>query len=66
MIQEFGRDILNGVELRYNRAGGVEVLGTHLVSTLGNNTIGLVVKVARDKKKKRPCHKTREITAHKT
>ncbi len=52
MIQEFGRDKLNGVELRYNRAGGVEVLGTHLVSTPGNDTIGLVVRVARDKKKK--------------
>jgi hypothetical protein len=52
MIQEFGRDKLNGVELRYNRAGGVEVLGMHLVLTPGNNTIGLVVRVARDKKKK--------------
>jgi len=52
MIQEFGRNRLNGVELRYNRAGGVEVLGTHLVSTPGNNTIALVVRVARDKKKK--------------
>jgi hypothetical protein len=52
MIQEFGRDKLNGVELRYNRAGGVELLGTHLVSTLGNDTIGLVVRVGRDKKKK--------------
>jgi len=52
MIQEFGRDRLNGVEFKYNRAGGVEVLGTHLVSTPGNNTIGLVVRVARDKKKK--------------
>jgi hypothetical protein len=52
MIQQFGRDRLNGVELRYNRSGGVEVLGTHLVSTLGNDTIGLVVRVARDKKKK--------------
>ncbi len=52
MIQEFGRDRLNGVELRYNRVRGVEVLGMHLVSTLGNDTIGLVVRVARDKKKK--------------
>jgi len=52
MIQEFGRDRLNGVELRYNLAGGVEVLGTHLVSTPGNNMIGLVVRVAKDKKKK--------------
>jgi hypothetical protein len=52
MIQEFGRHRLNGIELRYNRAGGVEVLGTHLVSTLGNDTIGLVVRVAKDKKKK--------------
>jgi hypothetical protein len=52
MIQEFGRVRLYGVELTYNHAGGVEVLGTHLVSTLGNDTIGLVVRVARDKKKK--------------
>jgi hypothetical protein len=52
MIQEFGRDRLNGVELRYNHAGGVEVLGMHLVLTPGNDTIGLVVRVARDKKKK--------------
>jgi hypothetical protein len=52
MIQEFGIDRLNGVELRYNWAAGVEVLGTHPVSTLGNDTIGLVVRVARDKKKK--------------
>jgi hypothetical protein len=52
MIQEFDRDRLNGVELKYNRIAGVEVLGTHLVSTLGNDTISLVVKVARDKKKK--------------
>jgi hypothetical protein len=52
MNQEFGRDKLNGVEFRYNRAGGVEVLGTHLVSTPGNNMIGLVVRVAKDKKKK--------------
>jgi hypothetical protein len=52
MIQEFGRDRFNGVELRYNRARGVKVLGTHLVSTSGNDTIDLVVRVARDKKKK--------------
>jgi len=52
MIQEFGRERLNGVELRYNCVGGVEVLGMHLVSTPGNDTIGLVVRVARDKKKK--------------
>jgi hypothetical protein len=52
LIQEFGKDRLNGVELRYNCVGGVEVLGTHLVSTLGNDTIGLVVRMARDKKKK--------------
>jgi len=52
MIQEFGRDRLNGVELRYNRTGGVEVLGMHLVSTPGNDMIDLVVRVARDKKKK--------------
>jgi len=52
MIQEFGRDKLNGVELRYNCAGGVEVLGMHLVLTPGNDTINLVVRVARDKKKK--------------
>jgi hypothetical protein len=52
MIQEFDKDRLNGVELRYNRAGGVEVLGTHLVLTLGNDTIDLVVRVVRDKKKK--------------
>ncbi len=52
MIQEFGRDIFNGIEFRYNRAWGLEVLGRHLVSTPGNNTIGLVVRMARDKKKK--------------
>ncbi len=52
MIQEFGKDRLNGVELKYNRAGGVEVLGMHLVSTLSKDTIDLVVRVARYKKKK--------------